>query len=150
MILGTEACNCGGVVYQDAALNADVLTKGDFLSSWWTRAESLALDILEDLRYWTASWLDWNLLVDTTGGPNHLKNLCDANLIADANNSLGKSTLIKQASYYYMGHFSRYLVPGAKRLELTQTVETSSAINRVPGVSVTMLSAVWTQYAFRS
>tara|TARA_B110001452_G_scaffold99062_1_gene82080 strand:+ start:124 stop:2529 length:2406 start_codon:yes stop_codon:yes gene_type:complete len=115
LILATEACNCVGNV---------VLSEPN-LAAWWTRAERLALDILEDLRYWTSSWLDWNLLVDTTGGPNHLKNLCDANIIADANNSLGKGTLIKQASYYYMGHFSRYLVPGAKRLELTQNVETS-------------------------
>lgn len=35
-ILATEACNCGGVVYQ----------KPD-LAQWWSRAESLGLDILE-------------------------------------------------------------------------------------------------------
>ena len=41
-------------------------------------------------------------------GPNHLKNNCDANIIVDAGNTLGNGELIKQASFYYMGHFSRY------------------------------------------
>ena len=41
-ILATEACNCvGNVVY-----------KSPNLAAWWTRAEKLALDILEDLRFW--------------------------------------------------------------------------------------------------
>ena len=30
---------------------------------------------------------------------------------------------VEQASYYYMGHFSRYLVPGAKRVQVSNTVE---------------------------
>ena len=64
-------------------------------------------------------------LVDTSGGPNHLKNLCDANIVVDADESLGTgSPLIKQASFYYMGHFSRYLQPGSRRVGLTNTVET--------------------------
>ena len=30
-------------------------------------------------------WIDWNLLVDFEGGPNHLGNLCDAPLVANEN-----------------------------------------------------------------
>jgi len=42
-ILATEACNCvGNVVYSSPSIAA-----------WWTRAERLAIDILEDLRFWT-------------------------------------------------------------------------------------------------
>ena len=51
----------------------------------------------QDLRYWTVGWIDWNLLLDATGGPNHLKNLCDANIIQNADKKLGEDTLIKQA-----------------------------------------------------
>ncbi len=111
-ILATEACNCGGVVYRSPDL-----------PSWWSRAESIALDILEDLRFWAIGWTDWNLLLDTEGGPNHLKNLCDANIIADHNHTRGDETLIMQASYYFMGHFSRFIPPGSKRLGLANTVE---------------------------
>jgi hypothetical protein len=111
-ILGTEACNCGGVVFREPVL-----------STWWTRAESLALDMLEDLRNWAVGWTDWNLVLSTSGGPNHLKNLCDANIIADPTNSLGMGTLIMQASFYYMGHFSRYIPPGSRRIKLQNSVE---------------------------
>ena len=113
-ILATEACNCVG----------NVIFSAPNLAAWWTRAERLALDILEDLKYWTVGWIDWNLIVDTKGGPNHQLNLCDANLVADPNNTLGRGSLIKQASFYYMGHFSRYLRPGGRRVEVKQTVET--------------------------
>jgi len=113
-ILATEACNCVG----------NVIFSSPNIAAWWTRAEKLALDILEDLRFWAIGWVDWNLLVDTSGGPNHLKNLCDANIVVDAEESLGTgSPLLKQASFYYMGQFSRYLAPGSKRVGLTNTVE---------------------------
>jgi len=42
IILATEACNCGGVVFRTPKI-----------APWWSRAESLALDILEDLKTWT-------------------------------------------------------------------------------------------------
>ena len=44
VILGTEACNCGGVVFRTATFKEGVLSRGDFLSAWWSRAESLALE----------------------------------------------------------------------------------------------------------
>ena len=112
-ILATEACNCGGVVYREPSI-----------VEWWARAESLALDILEDLRFWAVGWTDWNLILSTLGGPNHLKNLCDANIIADPTNSLKTGTLIMQASYYFMGHFSRFIPAGSKRIALDNSVET--------------------------
>ena len=123
MILATEACNCGGVVYEKAAFAEGVVTRGNFQATWWSRAEALGLDILADLRYWAVGWTDWNLVLSTAGGPNHLKNLCDANIILDPKEELGMGKLIMQASYYYMGHFSRYIPAGSKRIHLKNTVE---------------------------
>jgi len=112
-ILATEACNCPGVVYRH--MNAD---------EWWQRAEHLGMDILQDLLHWSIGWVDWNLILDVTGGPNHLGNRCDANIIADPKQKLKQgSTLIFQASFYYMGHFSRYLLPGAVRVGLTNPLD---------------------------
>lgn len=102
------------------------LSKGDFLAAWWSRAESLGLDILVDLQSWAVGWTDWNLILAIDGGPNHLKNLCDANIIADHDLKVGKDPLVMQASYYYMGHFSRYLPPGSKRVALKNTVESAA------------------------
>ena len=32
------------------------------------------MDILQDLLHWCTGWVDWNLILDVTGGPNHLGN----------------------------------------------------------------------------
>lgn len=110
-ILATEACNCGGVVYQTDPEN------------WWSRAEDLALDILEDLRFWSVGWTDWNLVLGTDGGPNHLGNLCDANIIADPQETIGLGKLIMQATYYFMGQFSRFIEPGSRQISVENTVQ---------------------------
>ena len=109
-ILATEACNCPGVIYEKDA------------AEWWQRAEHLGMDILQDLLHWCTGWVDWNLILDITGGPNHLGNRCDANLIADPPNKLGYGKLVYQASYYFMGHFSKYLPAGSRRIESSNRV----------------------------
>lgn len=110
-ILASEACNCGGVVFRTDPKN------------WWSRAEDLALDILEDLRFWSVGWTDWNLVLGTDGGPNHEGNLCDANIITDPQESLGLGKLVMQSSYYFMGQFSRFIVPGSRQISITNTVQ---------------------------
>ena len=109
-ILATEACNCPGVIYEKEHVE------------WWGRAEHLGMDIMQDLLHWCTGWVDWNLILDTTGGPNHLGNRCDANIIADPDKTQGYGTLVMQASYYYMGHFSRYLPAGSVRVDMSNTV----------------------------
>lgn len=99
-ILPTEACNCPGVKLRD-----------------WDRAWSIATDILGDLNVWAVGWTDWNLIVDHEGGPNHLGNKCDANIVADPQQLLHSGSVIKQVSYYLMGHFTRYLRPGMVRVK---------------------------------
>lgn len=100
-LLGSEACNCPGVSEGDQS---------------WERAENLAHDILGDLNSWAVAWTDWNLLLDAQGGPNHEGNDCDANVIADPEEILGRGTVVLQPSYYYMGHLSRFIPPGSRRI----------------------------------
>eukprot|EP00927_Polykrikos_kofoidii_P072723 TRINITY_DN68807_c0_g1_i1.p1 TRINITY_DN68807_c0_g1~~TRINITY_DN68807_c0_g1_i1.p1 ORF type:complete len:716 (+),score=88.68 TRINITY_DN68807_c0_g1_i1:73-2148(+) len=109
-ILPSEACNCPGVTFQNDGLK------------WWTRAEKTGIDILEDIKWWSVGWTDWNLLLDTKGGPNHEGNFCDANIISDPTNKTGLGTVVIQASYYYMAHFSRFLPRGSRRVALENTV----------------------------
>lgn len=82
----------------------------------WDRGERYAHHIINDLNHWTEGWLDWNLALDHHGGPNHVGNWCDAPIIVDTD----RRTWHKQSSYWYIGHFSRYIRPGAKRLFSTQ------------------------------
>ena len=56
-------------------------------------------------------FIDWNILLDPTGGPNHKNNFCEAPVMADGNGGL---TYLP--AYYAIGHFSRFLQSGAKRV----------------------------------
>lgn len=85
-------------------------------SSEVTKAEMYAHDILGNLAAGTNGYLDWNLLLDEFGGPNHVKNFCAAPVMCDT----GKGTVEKRLPYYYIGHFSRYIKRGAVRLATTR------------------------------
>jgi glucosylceramidase len=81
----------------------------------WDYGESYGKSMIHDFNHWAAGWTDWNVLLDETGGPNHVNNFCFAPVHADTR----KGTLHYQNSYYYIKHFSRYVRPGARRVACT-------------------------------
>jgi glucosylceramidase len=78
----------------------------------WQWGEQYASSMIMDLNNWAAGWVDWNLLVDETGGPNHVGNFCMAPVIGDTQ----KGEVLYMNSFYYMGHFSKFIRPGARRI----------------------------------
>ena len=78
----------------------------------WEVGERYARSILNDLNRWTVGWLDWNLLLNEQGGPNHVGNFCNAPILADR----ASGTLMHQSGYWALGHFARFIRPGAQRL----------------------------------
>ena len=48
-------------------------------------------------------------------GPNHKKNYCNSPIMINKNHS----NYIKTPSFYYIAHFSKYIKPGAKRINLS-------------------------------
>lgn len=85
-------------------------------SSEVAKAEMYAHDILGNLLAGTNGYMDWNLLLDELGGPNHVKNYCAAPIMCDTMNG----TMEKRLSYYYIGQFSRYIKKGAHRVASTR------------------------------
>ncbi len=79
----------------------------------WFTGERYAHNIINDLKSGTTKWIDWNIVLDMQGGPNHVGNYCDAPILADEKNG----TIHFQSSYYYIGHFSRFIQPGAVRVD---------------------------------
>lgn len=75
------------------------------------KAEMYAHDMLGNLKAGIEAFLDWNILLDEKGGPNHVGNFCAAPMMCDGNGGVEKRT-----SYYYIGHFSRYIKRGAKQI----------------------------------
>lgn len=91
------------------------------------KAEMYAHDMLGNLKAGTEAFFDWNLLLDAQGGPNHVGNYCAAPIMCD-----GKGGIEKRLSYYYIGHFSRYIKAGAKLVMTTcytDRLETAALLN---------------------
>ncbi|TGE23584.1 glycoside hydrolase family 30 protein [Hymenobacter metallicola] len=78
----------------------------------WALGEKYGMSMINDFNNGNVGWTDWNILLDENGGPNHVKNYCYAPLIGDTRT--GK--LIYTNIYYYIGHFSKFIRPGAKRI----------------------------------
>jgi len=78
----------------------------------WKWGENYGLNIINDLNNGAVGWTDWNILLDETGGPNHVKNFCFAPVHAKTS----EGSLHFMNSYYYIGHFSKFIKPGAKRI----------------------------------
>lgn len=78
----------------------------------WRMGEKFAREIIMDLNNWTNGWVFWNVLLDETGGPNHVGNFCIAPIIADTKTG----ELHYMNTHYYLGHFSRFIKVGAKRI----------------------------------
>ena len=91
---------------------------GPHLGSW-DLGERYATSMISDLNKWCVGWVDWNMILDETGGPNHVGNLCSAPIIADTQNN----EILYQSSYYYIGHFARFIRPGAKRIISSSTMD---------------------------
>ncbi len=78
----------------------------------WKLGEKYAINMIHDFNNGMVGFTDWNILLDETGGPNHVGNFCFAPI--HGNTKTGK--LIFTNEYYYIGHFSKFIKPGAKRI----------------------------------
>lgn len=65
-------------------------------------------------------------MLNTEGGPNHLNNMCDAPIIVDKEND----SYIVQPIYYHIGHFSKFIHPGAVRLLTSVSEELSCSLKQ--------------------
>lgn len=78
----------------------------------WALGEVYGHSMVNDFNDGTVGWTDWNILVDENGGPNHVGNFCFAPVIGDTK----KGELTFTNSFYYIGHFSKFIRPGARRI----------------------------------
>ena len=100
---------------------------GPHLGSWEV-GERYARAIVNDLNRWTVGWIDWNLLLDERGGPNHVGNFCSAPILAETTSG----ALMHQSSYWVLGHFARFIRPGARRVlcaSMQAEVEATAFVN---------------------
>ncbi|WP_331352825.1 glycoside hydrolase family 30 protein [Cellvibrio sp. UBA7671] len=93
---------------------------------YWPNAERYGDSLINDFNSGAVAWTDWNILLDNTGGPNHVGNFCFAPI--HENNG----ELIYTPTYYYLGHFSKFIRPDAKRVSAVSSrsvLQTTSFMN---------------------
>ena len=78
----------------------------------WKLGEKYGVNMIHDFNNGSVGFTDWNILLDETGGPNHVQNFCFAPI--HGNTKTGE--LIYTNEYYCIGHFSKFIQPGAKRI----------------------------------
>ena len=92
------------------------------------KAEQYAHALLGHLNAGAQGFIDWNLLLDERGGPNHVGNFCEAPLMYDRE----AEELIVNRSFHYFGHVSRFVRPGARRFLVSRfddAVECAGFVN---------------------
>ncbi|MES3025440.1 MAG: glycoside hydrolase family 30 protein [Pseudomonadota bacterium] len=83
----------------------------------WPNAERYGAAMINDFNAGAEGWTDWNILLDEKGGPNHVGNFCFAPLHGDTRSG----QLVFTPSYYYIGHFSKYIRPEAQRVSASSS-----------------------------
>ncbi|XP_026326864.1 glucosylceramidase-like [Hyposmocoma kahamanoa] len=117
MLLSTEACE-GPMPWDEHKVE---------LGSW-DRARNYVRYILQDLNNFVVGWIDWNLCLDPEGGPNWANNFVDAPILVYGD----QDEFIKQPMFYAMGHFSKFIPRGSRRIQVSRrslaTVENLAVI----------------------
>jgi len=110
----------------------------DSLSSW-SLGEKYGYSMINDFNDGATGWTDWNILLDENGGPNHVGNFCFAPVHADTRNG----RLIYTNAYYYIGHFSKFVRPGARCIATSSNrvaLQTTAFVNKDGGIVVIVMN----------
>ena len=102
-------------------------------------AEIYGHDIIGDLNAGVNGFIDWNIILDNKGGPNHKHNYCNAPIMLNKNNT----GYIKNLTYYYIGHFSKYIKPNAIKIGIskyTTDIEATAFKNPDNSIVVVLLN----------
>jgi glucosylceramidase len=110
----TEVCHA----YEAGTLRSMILPRTDFEDGdFWGN------QIVSDLETHASAWIYWNMITDEKGGPwlvspihgNPDPNVQHPVVIIDRHSK----KVIYTGLYYYLAHFSRFVRPGAVRIETT-------------------------------
>jgi glucosylceramidase len=58
--------------------------------------------------------VDWNLVLDTNGEPNHASNAVDSLIIVNAMSD----EFYKQPMFYALAHISKFIPPGSQHIQM--------------------------------
>ena len=85
----------------------------------YTPVHRYARNIIVSLNHWMEGWIDWNIVLDQDGGPNHAGNFCGAPIMIDVKSGQVYYTPI----YHVLAQFSRTIRPGDKAVQADKHLE---------------------------
>ena len=135
-LLHTEGCidNLGCPVWGPAITDPEGFTESGWFNNdtfWWSKvatdwaystpwwpelhpayapAVRYASYIIDGLNHWMTGYIDWNIVLDSIGGPNHVGNYAAAEVMVDYER---EEPIVYYTPYYYvLKQFSRSMRPG--------------------------------------
>jgi glucosylceramidase len=110
----------------------------------YTPVHRYARNIIVSLDHGMAGWIDWNVVLDRNGGPNHVGNLCGAPIMIDTDTGQVYYTPI----YHVLAQLSRTIRPGDTALQTSRRLDgpgddalhASAAVNDDGLLSVQLLN----------
>jgi glucosylceramidase len=113
----------------------------------WKWGEEYGINMLHDFNNGAVAWTDWNIVLDETGGPNHVGNFCFAPIHTTKDGALHYMN-----SFYYIGHFSKFIRPGAKRIISSSNrvqLLTTAFMNTNGKLAVVVLNTTAEKFSYR-
>ncbi|MEM6397849.1 MAG: glycoside hydrolase family 30 beta sandwich domain-containing protein [Bacteroidota bacterium] len=88
----------------------------------YTPVHRYARNIIVSIDHWMSGWVDWNVVLDHNGGPNHVGNFCGAPIMINTETDEVYYTPV----FYVLAQFSRSMRPGD---QVVQTQKTTSELD---------------------
>lgn len=85
----------------------------------YTPVHRYARNIIVSIDHWLKGWIDWNVVLDQSGGPNHVGNFCGAPIMID----LESKHIYYTPIYYILAQFSRTVRPGDKAVQTEKILD---------------------------
>ena len=102
LMINTEMC-CGFSSYNEI--------------EWIVDAKLYLKEIINDINSGMNIFIDWNILLNNSGGPNHVKNYCKSPIILNEDNN----DFIKTPIYYYLKHIA--IIPHKSKVLFTSSYD---------------------------
>lgn len=100
------------LLLSEACIEYSKFAADDYLKN----AQKYAHDMIGNLNQGMSTFLDWNLVLDEVGGPNHVGNFCDAPYLFDTKrHELRESNILG-----HLWHFYHFIEPGAVRIGMSK------------------------------
>ena len=115
----------------------------------WQWGEIYGESIIHDLNNGAAGWVDWNVLLNENGGPNHVGNFCFAPVISDTK----RGEVHYMSSFYYLGHFSRFIRPEARRIICSSNCDdllATAFLNKDKSIAVVVMNMQEDEILFKT